>query len=126
MRDDETPRYRKRAKKITPKKSDHRHEFLNCVFLMPSTRFDEAHGRVREPDTMYSIGTYCPVCGKIGDIVDREWLAEDKHFWPLAWSERAKQEFTESTRTLPCFRIGSEWFSKYVGDTISERKGGNK
>ena len=89
MYNDETPCYRKRAKKITPKKSNHKHEFLNCVFVMPSTRFDEAHGIVHEPDTKYSIGTYCPVCGKIGDIIDREWLAEDKYIWPRAWSERA-------------------------------------
>lgn len=130
MCDDETPRYRKRAKKKTPKKSDHRHAFRNCVFVMPSVRFDEAHGLVQEPDTVFSIGTYCPVCGKIGTTIDQEWLSEDTGPWLLhwerRWSERARREFTESTRTLPCFRIGDEWFPKYVGDTISKRKGGDE
>jgi hypothetical protein len=116
--DDETPRYRKRAKKKTPKKTDHRHEFRNCVFLMPSIRFDEAHGIVREPDTLFSIGTFCPVCGKIGTTIDWEWISEDAGprplHWERCWSERARREFAESTRTLPCFHLDDEWFTKYV------------
>ena len=119
MYEEDIPRYKKKAKKKSAAKADHKHRFEPCVFRLDDLRFDEAHGFVREPDAAFSIGTYCPVCGKIGTTINREWLDERQGCWPILfqarWSERARREFDESTRTLPCFYLGDPFANhKYV------------
>ena len=117
---DDTPRYRKRSHKKTPHKADHKHEFVNCVYGFPELRLDEAHGFVND-GTRLSIGTYCPVCGKIGAHFDPAWREPDEvpkwHHWLVGgskWSAKAEAEFDERTRTLPFFRIHDMFKQKYV------------
>lgn len=114
---DDSTRYRKKAKKKTPAKADHRHEFVNCVYEIETIRLDEAHGFV--PDSRFSIGTYCPVCGKIGTHSDEVWQEKElvprwRGLYDMKWSERAKTEFDEKTRTLPFFRIHDLFKQKFV------------
>lgn len=116
---DDAPRYRKKASKKTPVKADHRHEFVNCVYELPTVRYDEARGFV--PDSKLSIGTYCRICGKIGVHFDQdgEWKEKEpisRHwgFFGYKWSAKAEAEFDEKTRTLPFFRIDDSFKQKFV------------
>lgn len=114
---DDVPRYKKKAKRKTRPKANHKHEFVNCVFEYNEIELDQAHGFVQKPEL--SIGMYCPVCGKIGTMIDRAYT-NDINFWPSKqdfrtkfWNDDARREFDENTRTLPFFRI-DKFFAKYI------------
>lgn len=54
--DNEIPKYKKKTKSSTSKssnKSKHKHEYIECLFI----KKEHPHR-----------GTYCSICGKIGDI----------------------------------------------------------
>lgn len=54
--DNEIPKYKKKTKSSTSKssnKSKHKHEYIECLFIEK----DHPHR-----------GTYCSICGKIGDM----------------------------------------------------------
>ena len=109
---EEFPRYRKKSVKKPPKKSNHKHEYTYCVF---KEHFDTPFGSVEE----FEIGTYCPICGKIGGRGDLEkdgWLVNDAHppWTHHAWSAKAMKEFDASTRTLPFFEISDFLRQKFV------------
>ena len=110
---EDIPRYRKRSNKKAPAKAKHKHEFANCVYVIASVRLDTAHGFV--PAQRLSIGTYCPMCGKIGTTFDSTWRV-DSNRWSAfgVWADKAQKEFDESTRTLPVFRIDDVFKQKYV------------
>lgn len=114
---EDVPRYRKRSYKKTPAKANHKHEFVNCVFEIASERFDDVHGFV--PELRLSIGTYCRLCGKIGTTFDSAWRV-DSGLYSYGvfgvWSEKAKEELNESTRTLPTFRVDDIFKQKFVKD----------
>ena len=115
----EIPKHRKRAEKKSPTKADHKHEFVNCVYEIPKLRLDEAQGFVCDQVEL-SIGTYCPICGKIGTHFDHEW--KEKGARPLwngwlvgeRWSAQAEAEFDTRTRTLPFFHVNDLFKQKYV------------
>lgn len=109
------PRYRKRSKKRGDPRAKHKHEYKNCVFQYPSIRFDKAHGLVNDA-VKQSIGTFCPVCGKVGSVIDSSWLIEIRGYVGLEvrWNDAALSEFNEKTRTLPFFVLDEEWFPKYI------------
>lgn len=115
---DEVPRYKKKAKKKTAKKANHKHRFENCVLGFNTVALDKAHGFVPYPTI--SIGAYCPVCGKIGPINIDDWF-EDEYkdrmptlkVWKKRWNDRAQREFDPCTRTLPYFWLDDQ-FQKYV------------
>ena len=81
-------------KKNTPKKANHKHHYEYCVFeiVKGRLRYDPSHGLI--PMTELTIGTYCPVCGKIGDLLFGD-------------------ELDPQTRTLPSFKI-DDCFQKAV------------
>lgn len=110
--------YKPTKKKKKPKKANHKHVYENCVYDIV---FDPAHGF---RDKIYhSIGTYCSICGKIGDLCDDEnmkWYKKQCGKFgisnPICHSElteEAKREFDPATRTLPYFFV-SDWFQKEV------------
>lgn len=113
---DDIPRYKKKTKRPRTPKSNHKHIYQNCVFKYGDVLFWNKHGFVNEE--RMSIGTYCPICGKIGTTFADDWT---KHltYWPSSskwkemWSEEALREFEESTRTLPMFTI-SDIFQKKI------------
>ena len=117
---DDIPRYKKKAKKPRTPKSDHKHIYQNCVFKYGGIQFSNGHGFVK--DDRMSIGTYCPICGKIGTTYDTGWT-RNLTYWPSSsrwkdmWSEEAMSEFEESTRTLPMFVLGDAFQKKIEIET---------
>lgn len=110
----EIPKYRKRSQKHGTKKSDHKHEYKSCVYKVEALSFNKAHGFANDGESFMTIGTYCPICGKIGTFSEEGWNYRDysgPSMFPMCytrrWTERAEREFNESTRTLPFFRVKS-------------------
>ena len=107
--DNDVPKYKKKAKKNTPKKSDHKHVYEDCVFHFPAESW--------HPES-FTIGSYCPVCGKIGTTINEKWVNRTDRTWPhydnpRFWNEEGRKQLCEETRTLPLFEV-SEWFAKYI------------
>ena len=67
---DEELLYKPTRKKKKPKKANHKHVYENCVFdiVFEYGVLDPAHGF--RDKICPSIGTYCPICGKIGSLCD--------------------------------------------------------
>ena len=119
--DNEIPRYKKKAKKKSPVKAKHKHEYQSCVYEYDALKMDRAHGFVEK--TRRTIGTYCPICGKVGRFPDSSWFDP---MWVAVqlgysggdrqcemWSEDALRELDDARRTLPLFRL-DDIFQKYV------------
>ena len=117
MRDDDIMRYKKKSQKKPPSKAKHKHNYDNCVFGLYRQRFSKERGFEPEPDI--TIGTYCPICGKIGTTFDDtdHWVDHHRRGAMLFghdWTDAARLEFNEKTRTLPYFSLEDGWFQKYV------------
>jgi len=112
---DEIPKYRKKSKKSPPKKAKHKHHYESCVYKYTLYREDQMLPFDNWDRWRFSIGTYCPECGKIGTVIDSSWyVSSDRYFGRYhEWSDRAVAEFNEETRTLPFFCVDSI-FAKYV------------
>ena len=93
-----TTPYKKKRRKRPPPKADHKHEWADCVYGMNFAGNFEL-----------SIGTYCPVCGKIGTpTAYSRWKYNDcrePHNIHWVWKDEALREFNQKTRTLPYFEI---------------------
>lgn len=112
--DDEVGKYRKKSNKNPPKKSKHKHHYESCVFGYYAKKFTKERGFENQYET--SIGTYCPVCGKIGNTYDCD---NEKYFVKSSlvhrdFTEEGKRELDKNTRTLPYFWIKEGWFVKSV------------
>ena len=64
---DDVPKHRKRAEINTPKKADHKHDYVHVLVRRQYTRTDFVSG-TRIPLPMISHGTQCSICGKIGHL----------------------------------------------------------
>lgn len=60
----EKPRYKKKKKKKKIKKSDHKHIYVPCMY----NTSEYVVYRNGEKTPMLYYGTYCEICGRIGDI----------------------------------------------------------
>ena len=123
---DETPRYRKKAKKSSPAKSKHKHEYKSCVFIYHMERY---HGDTKTMEECLTIGNYCHLCGKVGDLRDEDWLSGINYTptrldWLKAWSPEAEAQFDQKTRTLPTFDIGDKFpYAKFVDLSAPVKQG---
>ena len=81
----EKPQYKKKKKKKKIKRSDHKHQYENCLYHI--SKFNKLN--LGE----YFIGTYCSICGRIDDISIKDISLDDNN--------------------LPIFEINS-WFDKFV------------
>ena len=120
---DDVPRYKKKARKTGRKRADHRHVYENCVFGWPKLHYEAERGLLYGPDIEYSVGTYCPICGKIGDTKDISWTdvsrRDERGFrgYSREWSDAALREFDEETRSLPYFFLDeNNYFAKDIPD----------
>ena len=121
MRDfveDQMP-HKKKAKKKHIKKADHKHDFQPCVFSYPSEKFDKARGML--PATEESIGSYCTICGKIGEqyfhwTFDFVPMSTGLHAVRYERTEEAKRELNPETRTFPTFRLNDYFRDKFIPD----------
>ena len=113
---DDVPRYKKKSQKTGRKRADHKHVYENCVFGWPKLHYEAERGLLYGPDIEYSVGTYCPVCGKIGDSKDISWTDVSRRDrrgfcgYSREWSDAALREFDEATRTLPFFFLSEGLF----------------
>ena len=118
--EDEAPRHKKKAKKVTPKKARHKHEQANFVAIHTTPVLSREHGFITED--RYDIWLYCPICGKVFDRdTSPRWYTYNKKSRPelgiylgLQYTEEAKREFDPATRTLPCYRLPDGIFTKYI------------
>ena len=107
--------YRKKKRRHPPKKADHKHEFTDCVF-----EFNPETCRYLIDRQEFAIGSYCPICGKVGSTApiggtNGRWkknIAEPPYICPV-WTDDAEREFNPATRSLPHFML-NDWFQKYV------------
>ena len=110
--------YKKKSTGNTPKKSKHKHLYEPCVLSYPDDWWNKEHIRHRQRTPI--IGTYCPVCGKIGTIKDRSrWYKRETVFTGnVQWgrtvlTDEGEREMHARTRTLPYFEIDDP-FVKFV------------
>lgn len=124
MIDEETMRYKKKSQKTPPAKAKHKHEYVNCVFGFDRQKFSKERGFY--PVSDMNIGTYCPICGKIGTARDssQQWMEETRRLFAPEWNEAAKREFDPTTRTLPYFWLDDTFSQKFVSLPHSEEKRG--
>lgn len=116
--DDDVAKHRKKSKRSVGKKSNHKHNYQPCVFEYPKIVIDKAHGIVNSDEPEFSMGEYCPVCGKIGST-GRKWFTHvpikpGSHIVRLEPIEEAKRELDPTTRTLPTFALRDRFLQKYV------------
>ena len=115
---DEAPRHKKKSTAKPPKKAKHKHLCEPCIISYPNEWWTKEHLRT---DARHEIiGVYCPICGKIGDIKDREcWYKRETVFTGnVQWTktvltEEGEREMNPETRTLPTFRVDDP-FAKFV------------
>lgn len=116
MFEEEVMPHKKKAKKNTPAKSDHKHEFKPCILTFNEPKYDRRLGFVPTPVEHFS--SYCPVCGKIGSQDHQRWWKWESWKGTRAgrsvYTDEAKRELDPETRTLPTFHIDS-MFDKFVG-----------
>lgn len=120
---EEIPKYKKKAKKakkVYHKKADHTHRYDYCVYEYDIPVYNEVHGMITK--RKFAIGTYCPICGKIG----ARFVRDDKyskhtdkcaghfHFVGHEWNDKALKEFNPETRTLPYAFLEDMFTTKYV------------
>lgn len=104
--------------KKPPKKANHKHEWADCVYNTDSIGYSKEKGFYKTKEM--SVGTYCPICGKIGVITNPKYMV-DRAMPPYTrfeWAEKAIKEFDPKTRTLPFFEI-DQFKDKFVMTTVS-------
>ena len=93
-----TTPYKKKKRKKRVKKADHPHQWDDCVY-----------GLAFAGNFELSIGTYFPICGKVGvPTFYTKWkqnTSENPKLIRSEWKPEALREFDEKTRTLPYFNI---------------------
>ena len=97
--DNEIPKYIKKKESSVSKskeKSNHKHEYVDCLFII-------------NKDNRPHKGTYCRICGKIGDISFFELEEFESRFWRLLDTD----EIFEKYKDLEKIYI-EDIFQKYV------------
>lgn len=73
----ETPKYRKKKAKKTPKKADHKHQYQNVIIEYTYPRNYPVSRLAGKP--AYALESYCKVCGKLSSPV---WDEEAARLFP--------------------------------------------
>lgn len=126
--DDGVMPYRKKSVKKRRKKSKHVHKYAPCVFEYEYMCFDKSHGIQMVPRT--SMGSYCVICGKIGDIVSTPFVKKTEFLTGYTqdmekvlyvnsfdYTEEGRRELCPETRTPPTFHI-DRYKDRYVDGFI--------
>lgn len=136
--DDIAP-YRKKAKHKPKKKVDHKHNFMPCVYNITHKYGELVDGNRYVPSIKPTIGTYCDICGKIGDVLFlnlpiskmkwkfdvNRWIEEIScekelknkkvcRYRERVFTKEALKELNPETRTLPTFEINNYLKQKFV------------
>ncbi len=126
--------YRKKSVKKRRKKSKHAHKYAPCVFEYEDMCFDKAHGIQMVPRT--SIGSYCVICGKVGDVVSASFVKKTEVLTGFTqdmdkilcvnsydYTDEGKRELDPETRTMPTFHIDL-YKDRYVDMSQDIEEGG--
>lgn len=70
----EIPKYKKKAKHQSPKKTDHKHERIDCIV-------EEHRIYGNKPSVWMMLGWFCPICNKVSGEVF-EWGVNLKEKYP--------------------------------------------
>ena len=115
----DVPKYKKKSTAKPPKKSKHKHIYEPCLIEAPMQWYLKPHERKRNEPTQLRFSSYCPVCGKTGDV-DRErwWTKIEKDTGMFKYLEsvytiEGEREMDPLTRTLPVFKSDNPW-TKFV------------
>ena len=121
---DDIPKYRKKSTAKPPKKSKHKHLCEYCILEYPEDWWNKDTGKKRK--MWPHIGVYCPICGKIGSVTDKErWHKLEKRtnefhtYYESVHTEEYERELNPRTRTLPTFSVDDP-FAKFVKLTTVE------
>jgi hypothetical protein len=115
----DVPKYRKKSRARPPAKATHKHVYEPCLLEEFVEWYLKPHLR-KSDETKLEFASYCPVCGKVGDMErDRWWTTVKKHngshsYLEHVYTDEGKKELDPATRTLPVFRVGEEWNCKFV------------
>lgn len=122
------PRYKKKAKKKTVRKADHKHEWNNCNI---HTFYPHNYSNPNLARTEVIIhASYCPICGKVNESIqeDQEFIAHApdnlKPRYGLFWGiyirkPNAKTEIDEFWNWYESYYphfIFYNWFNTNLGD----------
>lgn len=105
------PTYRKKSKKLRPKKANHKHDYQLCIVEYPQPRFPD-----KELIRVSSIASYCTICGKL-DYYDESrdrWNFEcyDKFgnkIRPSSFFVEREKLVDKYSEVLPKFSIDTEY-----------------
>lgn len=117
------PKYKKKSQAKPPEKAKHKHVYEPCLIEYPEQWYLKPHehelyenGKVK---TKLRFGSYCPICGKLGEGDHDRWrMLVKRHngvisYYEQVWTEEAERELNPSTRTLPVFKTDG-WREKFV------------
>ena len=120
--ENDVPKYKKKSAAKAPKKAKHKHLCEPCILEYPVDWWNKEH--LRKPEMKSVIGAYCPICGKIGEVKNREiWYTRDNafignmQFTETVLTVEGQKQINKETRTIPTFRLNDP-FDKFV--TLSE------
>lgn len=110
--------YTKGSQRQTPRKSNHKHEYKNCVLVYQEKRPNHAAPSGFELRDYHMLGSYCTICGKVGRFDEK---VDSFGWWHqahcLSISDPSRITFDEMyekyKKVLPVFEIPS-WDCKYI------------
>lgn len=113
------PKYRKKSTASPPAKSKHKHVYEPCLLEFPWRWWKKPHEKDYDTPKL-EFRSYCPVCGKVGDVDLDRWRTTVKKYHEnsgsyieVANTEEAERELNPATRTLPVFKV-EDPFAKFV------------
>ena len=71
---DDVPAHRKTRKKTTPKKANHKHDYVHIIGRWTKEMQNYKTGR-KEPEVLYIHMTRCSICGNLGYLSYKEFRA---------------------------------------------------
>lgn len=113
------PMYRKKSTASPPAKAKYKHIYEPCLLEELVEWYMKPHER-KTNKTQLRFRSYCPICGKVGDMdKDRWWTHVKKSngsfsYLEPVYTEEAERELNPATRTLPVFYVGDQWRPKFV------------
>lgn len=113
------PKYHKKSQARPPAKAKHKHVYEPCLFEQLLEWHLKPHER-KDNKTWLKFGSYCPICGKVGETDCDRWRTTvkkcdgERSYVESVRTEEAERELNPATRTLPVFYIGDEWRPKFV------------
>lgn len=114
--------YKKKSVKRPPPKSKHKHDYQPCILDTKSAAYSKEYGFVDTREL--NVGTYCTICGKIGDVnmfgIDPNETCIAKTLW--RFSDEQRTQLNPATRTWPLFRVDDYFKQKFVDLTGGQQK----